>query len=277
LIIIDDGSTDKSNEIIQSINDDRIVHHKLEKNMGIATATNLGHDLAKGKYIAHMDQDDIALPNRLKRQASLLERLPHVDVLGGRMEVFGSTSYVAGAPVTDGEIKANLLFGTANIYNPTAMIRHSFLKEKNLKFNPALKLPNWEFYVQAMFRGARFANVSETVLHYRGHENNETQDLSRFRNEFIPVRLSVLELFYPELTWEERVTVEPLLQFMPPPNLPIAQVESSLEIINKMLEYKKQSTARENRKTLQTFLERRKEVVQRTLESYHQLDKLPSS
>jgi glycosyltransferase involved in cell wall biosynthesis len=245
--------------------------------MGIATATNLGHDLAKGKYIAHIDQDDIALPNRLKRQASFLERLPHVDVLGGSMEVFGSMSYVAGVPTSDGEIKANLLFGTANIYNPTAMIRQSFLQEKNIKFNTALKLPDWEFWVQAMFRGARFANLSEVVLRYRGHESQESQDLSRFRNEFIPIRLSVLELFYPELTSEEKVTVEPLLQFMPPPALPIAQVESSLDIINKMLEYKKQSTVKENRKTLQTFLEKRKKAVQRALEPHHQLHKLPNS
>ncbi|HBT97097.1 MAG TPA: glycosyltransferase family 2 protein, partial [Desulfobulbaceae bacterium] len=68
LIIVDDGSTDKSGEIIQSIDDKRIVYHQLAENMGIATATNTGLDLVRSKYVANMDQDDIALPHRLEWQ-----------------------------------------------------------------------------------------------------------------------------------------------------------------------------------------------------------------
>ena len=212
LIIVDDGSTDKSGEIIQSIDDKRIVYHQLAENMGIATATNTGLDLVRSKYVANMDQDDISLPHRLERQVSFLEQFPHVDVLGGWMEVFGAKSGVCSTPTSDNAIKANFLFGTANIYNPTAMIRHSFLHEKGIRWNPTFRVPDWEFWVQAMFLGARFANLGEVVLHYRGHKNQETDNISHLRNEFAPVRLKVLELFYSELTLEERMTVEPVLQ-----------------------------------------------------------------
>jgi glycosyltransferase involved in cell wall biosynthesis len=238
--------------------------------MGIAAATNLGHDLASGKYIAHMDQDDIALPHRLEQQMSFLEKFSDVDVLGGKMEMFGSTSGVARAPVADGKIKTALLFGLANIYNPTAMIRHSFSKEKNLKHNLAFKLPDWEFWVQAMLRGAYFSNLQEVILRYRCHKNQASSNPSRFRNEFIRVRLTVLELFYPELTPEERVTVEPLLQFIPQPNLRVAQVKASLGVINKMIDYKIQSRVKEDRQTLENALQMRKHDIQRALEPYCQ-------
>lgn len=105
------------------------------------------------------------------------------------------------------------------------MSQHSFLKEKNLKHNLVFKSPDWEFWTQV------------------------SSDPSRFRNKFIRVRLTVLELFYPELTPEERVTVEPLLQFIPQPNLRVAQVKASLGVINKMIDYKIQSRVKEDRQT----------------------------
>jgi glycosyltransferase involved in cell wall biosynthesis len=139
LIIIDDGSTDGSEGIIQSLNDDRVIYQKLEKNMGVATATNFGHNLVRGQYIAHMDQDDIAMPNRLDLQMSFLEKFQSVHVVGGKMEIFGAKHYRAYAPTSDGEIKANFLFGAANICNPTAMFRHSFMKKNNLNVIDLLK------------------------------------------------------------------------------------------------------------------------------------------
>jgi glycosyltransferase involved in cell wall biosynthesis len=271
LIIIDDGSTDGSEKIIQSIGDSRIIYQKLKKNTGIAAAMNFGYDLAKGKYIAHMDQDDIALPSRLKQQASFLEESPHVDIMGGWMEAFNSITRigVSSTSISDGKIKANLLFGTKNIYNPTAMLRHSFVKEKKLKFNPIFKSPDWPFWVEAMFRGACFANLSKVVLRYRVHGKQESKDMSRFWNEFMPIRLSILELFYPELTPEEKITVEPLLRFLPSP-VSLKQTEAGLGIIDKLLQYKTQSRVKEDRQTLEDFLEARKNAVRKALEQHRQ-------
>jgi glycosyltransferase involved in cell wall biosynthesis len=274
LIIVDDGSTDKSEEIIQSIHDNRIVYRKLDKNMGAATATNIGHALANGKYIAHMDSDDIAVPNRLELQALFLEKFPGVDVLGGKMEVFGAKHYVAYAPSSDGEIKANLLFGAANIYNPTAMFRRSFMKEKQITCDQSHKTFDWKFWVQAMMKGARFANLDGIVLRYRGHENQISKDLSIFRKELAETRISVLKLFYPNLIDEERVIIEPLLQTASPLAIDITQVEAGLKIINKLILYKKQSKAKENRGVLEKMLLQRKNAIRQTLDVYYQNLKL---
>ena len=72
LLLINDGSTDRSEEIIKSYNDKRISYAKNEKNSGLINTLNRGIDLASGEYIARMDGDDIALPERLELQVKHL-------------------------------------------------------------------------------------------------------------------------------------------------------------------------------------------------------------
>ncbi len=75
-LIINDGSTDKSVEIIQSFEDSRICLVHNEKNIGLTPTLNKGIDLAEGKYIARMDSDDISHPTRLEEQLKLMEKHP---------------------------------------------------------------------------------------------------------------------------------------------------------------------------------------------------------
>ena len=72
LLLINDGSTDRSEEIIKSYNDKRISYAKNEKNSGLINTLNRGIDLARGEYIARMDGDDIALPERFELQVKHL-------------------------------------------------------------------------------------------------------------------------------------------------------------------------------------------------------------
>ena len=72
LLILDDGSTDRTKEIIDQFDDGRIVRIDLTENQGLVRARNQLVAAAKGKYIAFLDADDIALPNRLQLQVSFL-------------------------------------------------------------------------------------------------------------------------------------------------------------------------------------------------------------
>ena len=82
LIIINDGSNDNSEEIILSYEDNRIRYIINEKNSGICVTLNKGLDIAKGKYIARMDCDDISCPERLQMQIEYMEQNPSIGVLG---------------------------------------------------------------------------------------------------------------------------------------------------------------------------------------------------
>jgi glycosyltransferase involved in cell wall biosynthesis len=81
LLIIDDGSTDLSVEIIKSFCDERIVLFEQE-NRGLSGALNIGIQMSKGKYIARVDADDVALPERFRKQYEFLEQNPACVAVG---------------------------------------------------------------------------------------------------------------------------------------------------------------------------------------------------
>lgn len=81
LIIIDDGSTDNTVQIIQSYTDSRIVFIKNEVNLKLIKTLNKGIGLARGKYIARMDADDISLPERFEKQISIFDSYNGIDIV----------------------------------------------------------------------------------------------------------------------------------------------------------------------------------------------------
>ncbi|HXK49687.1 MAG TPA: glycosyltransferase family 2 protein, partial [Clostridiales bacterium] len=82
-IITDDCSTDGSFEIIKSyaMLDKRIKYFRNSENIGLTKSLNLMLDIAKGKYIARMDSDDISMPDRFSKQFDFMENNPEIGVL----------------------------------------------------------------------------------------------------------------------------------------------------------------------------------------------------
>jgi glycosyltransferase involved in cell wall biosynthesis len=81
-LIIDDGSTDSSADIIRSYSDPRVRFIRNEKNMGLTRSLNKGIRLATGEYIARQDADDISLPERLEKQVRFLDQNKDVGLVG---------------------------------------------------------------------------------------------------------------------------------------------------------------------------------------------------
>lgn len=166
LIIIDDGSTDTSAAIIQNFADQRVKFVKNDTNIGLGASLNRGIELARGTYIARMDADDISLPYRLERQLYFMDKHSEVDVCGSWVESFeGDVKVVWEAPITDGEIKASLLFSPA-LYHPTVMFRQT---KGPFHYNED------HFFAQDFELWCRispyctFANIDEVLLRYRLH------------------------------------------------------------------------------------------------------------
>lgn len=171
-VIVNDASPDNSEQIILSYNDPRIVYKKHEQNKGLVGALNSGIDICKGKYIARMDQDDIADLNRLQLQYDFLENNPDYILLGGQADIINSKQKLEN-PTTDEAIRAKLVFTTAFVH-PTVMFRKSMLDDNNLRYNEAYKhAEDYGFWIDLSAHG-KMANLPQTCLYYRRHEGQYT-------------------------------------------------------------------------------------------------------
>jgi glycosyltransferase involved in cell wall biosynthesis len=99
LVLFDDGSTDDSASVVQSVSDKRIRLQKDSQRKGLATRLNEAVALARGRFIARIDADDICFPVRLEKQVAYLESHPDVDVVASRAVVFSGRDLIGVMPV----------------------------------------------------------------------------------------------------------------------------------------------------------------------------------
>lgn len=171
-LIIDDGSTDKSVNIIKSYKDKRIILLVNEKNFGISKTLNIGIENADTKYIARMDQDDISLPNRIEEQINFMEANPYIGMCGTWMKAFGakSRSYLKKLPTKSDDIKAMLLFHSP-MAHPTVMMRKDILDNYNLRYDENYDgLEDYDLW-ERMSIFINIENIPKVLLCYRLHQN----------------------------------------------------------------------------------------------------------
>lgn len=195
LIIINDGSTDNSEEIIRSYEDNRIRYIINEKNSGICVTLNKGLDIAEGKYIARMDCDDISVPERLQKQIEYMELNPSIGILGSDIIVFGEgiKEQIFTFEHDKNCCKAGLLFNTCAAH-PVIMMRKSLVDEHLFRYNDIYRgLEDFELWYR-ISKHAELVNLSYPLLYYRKHKSQETQNVSpRVLNklyEFLSDRVS---------------------------------------------------------------------------------------
>lgn len=171
LLLINDASKDDTERIVRSYNDDRIVYIKNEINLGLINTLNKGLELAKGKFIARMDQDDISLPERFEKQIDILEKNPEIGVCGTWFTplINGISGKTIQHPEHSESIKISLLAYCA-LGHPTIMLRKKFIS--NLRYDPDYQAAeDYEFWTR-LSRIGKLYNIQESLLQYRFHETN---------------------------------------------------------------------------------------------------------
>ena len=169
-IIIDDGSTDATSEILDGFGDPRIVRFMNERNIGLAGSLNKGLAMARGEYIARMDADDINLPERLAKQVVFLDEHREVGVVGCAIQVIdadGSPIRVQRYPTTHGPLLWALCFYTP-LAHPTVVFRKAVV-ERVGGYDCALLINEDRDLWQRLSSVTRFANLPEVLFSYRMH------------------------------------------------------------------------------------------------------------
>ena len=172
-LIINDGSTDKSDDIIKKyLYDKRIRYVQNDGNKGLPYTRNRGLELCKGEYLALMDSDDIAINTRLEEQVKFLDANKDVDVIGADYYHFENNRLARRVSIYGTErIKIHLMFQSC-LCNPVSMMRIDFIRNNNIKYREECFVgQDYAFWVDCSQKG-KIENISLPLLKYRfGHEN----------------------------------------------------------------------------------------------------------
>ena len=188
-IILNDGSPDNTDEVIKKYvkKDSRIRYYKNDQNRGIAYSRNRAASLAKGKYVAIMDDDDESLPERLQKQVEFMEKHPDVTVVSGQIkesiwpEISQDSNQLAA-----GLIQLN------NIGNANTMYRREFVQEHKITYQNVDYGEDWYFWLEILFSGGKFSAISDEVIyrrdfsekHYKAHPERAYETINQYVGNF---------------------------------------------------------------------------------------------
>ena len=183
-LIINDNPQRKINDTIlkkfKKI-DSRIIIIKNRSNIGLTRSLNKGLMLAKGKYIARMDSDDISNTNRFYKQYNFLEANKEYVACGSNyIEInnIGMKRKIIKQPESDIDINSDLV-----VYNPLAhpslMIKNENLKSNKIKYDESLKYSQDYKFIYNLSQKGKLYNVQEPLLKYRVSNNQITKTKSK--------------------------------------------------------------------------------------------------
>jgi glycosyltransferase involved in cell wall biosynthesis len=179
-IIINDGSVDNTRIILQKYEhiDERIRVYTQDKS-GLVASLNRGCQIARGKYIARMDADDISLPERFAKQLLFMEANPKVGVCGTWIKTIGQAAgRLAKYPTDHITILCYLLFDSP-ICHPSAMMRKQLFENLHLTYNRLhVYGQDYRFWIDCS-NFVWMANIGEALLLYRLHSDQICQ---KYRN-----------------------------------------------------------------------------------------------
>lgn len=205
-VIVNDGSTDKTGEILQEYaqKDDRIRIITNEQNCGIACARNVGMAAAKGKYIAPMDSDDMALPIRLEKSVAAMEAFPDIAVFSGRIgniEKEMSLEWIQNPKEfwidrTPEFLQIQMMF-TNDLQNVATILRRDFFEKEKIKYNEKyLAAEDYDLWKQVLLKGGKIAGFGNVVTIARFHNSNAPDYYASMVSNTNQIKKELFEQFF---------------------------------------------------------------------------------
>ena len=175
-IIIDDGSTDNTYDILQEYakKDSRIKVLKNDKNRGLIYSLNRGLDTAKGDLIARMDDDDEMLPWRLERQKLAMELYPDIILMGARIIGADATANKKTTlpVIEDPNITQINTYTSSGLAHPTVIFRKDFVNKHNIRYrSDNLYAEDCGLYADILNAGGKISTLQEHLLKYGVKKN----------------------------------------------------------------------------------------------------------
>lgn len=186
VLVMDDGSTDDTEEVVRSFGDPRVRYFWESNSGGPARPRNRGMALAEGEWIAFLDSDDRWHSDKLQAIAQAIAEDPSIDAVSHDERVIRASGQQAGrlahGPYEPDFYRAMLVLG--NRCSPSAMtIRKSFVRRHGLRFNEAedhVIVEDYDFWLHMALAGARVRFIPTPLSDYLLQEDSISQDVDRY-------------------------------------------------------------------------------------------------
>ena len=188
IVIVDDGSTDNTEEVVKEIMNKSqipIKYHKNPENKGRPYSRNMCIKLTSGEYILWLDDDDLLKPDAVSSYVQVLNQFDDLDVLYSNLETFGSENFLYNY---NDFYKANrFLLRTQiennSIPNPGTMVRKEIYNQYGFFNEEFIRAQDYEFWVR-IAKYAKFKHTNKALVKYRIHEENVSVGLLKIDTSF---------------------------------------------------------------------------------------------
>ena len=195
IIVVDDGSTDNTQEVVKAFTDHEKFHYIYQENQGLAATRNTGLRAAKGEFIAFLDADDIILPNKLEIQVNWLRNHPEYGLVGSGYYYMDEQ----GVPIEEQRpwLRAPKL-EIEDLLFDCPFIVHAILVKKEWVdkvdgFDPKLRrVEDWDMWMRMAYAGCKMGWVEEIVCAYRMFPGQMTRNAAAQKK----VTISVMNKFF---------------------------------------------------------------------------------
>lgn len=209
LIIMDDGSTDGTEEYVRDIADERVRYRKAEKNMGPSAARNMGAELARGEYLAFQDSDDEWMPDKLEKQMKLVLENRDISLVYSEFGLYRDGELLAVIPSRNipYEEKQGSLFSYLLLYplisTQTILIRTKDFIEAG-GFNETLKAYEDFEFTMRFAKNHRIGFVQETLVKVNSQKSSVSKQYDeRIRVQFYMIREMLKPLRERNFLWRK--------------------------------------------------------------------------
>lgn len=224
-IIVDDGSTDKTWQIIKTYSqkDNRIVALRNPINLNTSSALNKGLAKVKGKYVVRMDADDWSYPDRLESQYKYMESHPKVGVSGGAVEVCNEKLQRINKrnyPLTDVDVR-KIIFHYSPFAHPATIWRTNIIKKVNGYNENIPYSQDAEVYFK-VGQFSKFGNIKKTVIKLRMHDKSSSFSKDRLQEIFaIYARIKALLEYNYKASFSDKIWIllRIIIMFTIPPRI----------------------------------------------------------
>ncbi len=173
-LIIDDASSDGSREVLAEYaqRDSRIKVLLNEENSGLGYSLNRGMESATTPWVARMDADDIAVPNRFELQMAYVAEYPDIDILGGyALNINEKGEFVSERRVPTSHDQIRRLIWTNPFIHATVLLRREAILKVGSYSSKTRKRQDYQLWFRCCAAGLKFANLSVPLIKYRFTEN----------------------------------------------------------------------------------------------------------